>query len=721
MAKYFLIMSLVLGLASLPCGAAELSVTPDTAQGMELTQGKYQEQYIPIALDARKAWPLRGSQAMEKRLYFTVTDENAKDGARPSVVFKVDYYDQGTGVVGLEYDSLEERPIPGAFKRAGSIILSNTKTWKSVTFAVTDARFDNRCDAADFRLALETAPEFFLGAIRLEPSTTTSGIKWSPTPRGKIIEGIFDKSAIFPGTTRKYWVYIPPQYDPTKPACVYVGQDGLDRRFTSALNRLIFNHQIPAMVGIFIQPGQLSAASSHEKAGRANRCFEYDSMGDRYARFLLEEMLPYVAQTHQLNLSSDGNDRCIGGCSSGGICAFNAAWERPDAFRRVYSISGSFVSFRGGSALPILIRKCEPKPLRVFLHVASNDMENTGGNWYLANQEMEQALKFSGYDYQFRSSNGTHGDRYTDIFPEAMAWLWRGWPAPVISGSGSPRIQDILLRDEAWHLIGEGYHDVRGLAVTPNGEVFFCDAQANQIFKIGIDGKINLFLADARHSSGLATSAHGQLLAVSSTTGQLIAIAADQTIRVLARDTPGHALAATRSGGVYVTGQSPNSLSGSNVWYIAPTGEKSIVDTGIKEATGLAISPDEHFLYVADGGSHWVYSYQIEADGTLRHRQPFHWLHVPDSADDSGVEGLAIDRRGALYAATRMGIQTSDLTGHNQCLLPIPSGRVLNLAFGGADFDVLYAASSDKIFARKVKVKGIHPFQSPLTPTPWGL
>ncbi len=187
-------------------------------------------------------------------------------------------------------------------------------------------------------------------------------------PQGKI-EGPFDfKSNVFPGTQRKYWTYVPAQYDANRPTCVMVVQDGLNRangwRLPIVMDNLIHAGDIPVMIGVFITPG-IVPASREDAQPRFNRSFEYDSMGDRYARFLIDEMLPEVAKSY--NLSDDPNDRAVAGASSGGICAFTAAWERPDQFRRVLSTIGTYVGLRGGNEYPTLIRKFEPKPIRVFL------------------------------------------------------------------------------------------------------------------------------------------------------------------------------------------------------------------------------------------------------------------------------------------------------------------------------------------------------------------
>jgi sugar lactone lactonase YvrE len=159
-------------------------------------------------------------------------------------------------------------------------------------------------------------------------------------------------------------------------------------------------------------------------------------------------------------------------------------------------------------------------------------------------------------------------------------------------------------------------------------------------------------------------------------------------------------------------------MADSKVWYVSPTGEKKVVDTGLQGATGITTSVDGWLLFVADGRSHWVYSYQINADGTLSNKQRFYWLHVADDADQSGAEGLCVDREGRLFTATPMGIQISGLQGHLQGIIAAPSAKISAICFGGPNFDVLYAACGDKVFQRKLKVKGANIFQDPIKPPP---
>jgi enterochelin esterase family protein len=248
-------------------------------------------------------------------------------------------------------------------------------------------------------------------------------------PRGKVTQHRW-KSQVFPGTERDYWVYVPAQYDPKKPACVMVFQDGGNYvkadgpfRVPTVFDNLIHKKQMPVTIGIFINPGVVPAADPKQKP-RSNRSFEYDTLSDQYARFLEKEILPEVGKHY--NLTQKAEERAIGGISSGGICAFTVAWERPDLFRKVLSHVGSFVNIRGGDVYPGLIRKTERKPLRVFLQDGSGDLDNLHGNWPLANQQMAAALKFAGYDYKFEYGDGGHNGKHGGaILPASLRWLWR--------------------------------------------------------------------------------------------------------------------------------------------------------------------------------------------------------------------------------------------------------------------------------------------------------
>jgi enterochelin esterase family protein len=250
-------------------------------------------------------------------------------------------------------------------------------------------------------------------------------------PKGKVAKFTW-KSEIFPGTVRDYWVYVPAQYDAEKPACVMVFQDGGGYqdlkgsfRVPTVFDNLIHKNEMPVTIGIFINPGVVPAADRDERP-RSNRSFEYDTLSDQYARFLEKEILPEVARSY--NLRNDAAGRAIGGISSGGICAFTVAWQRPDLFSKVLSHVGSFTNIRGGDVYPGLVRKTakNPKPIRVFLQDGENDLDNQFGNWPLANRQMATALKFAHYDYKFEMGDGGHNGKHGGaILPESLRWLWR--------------------------------------------------------------------------------------------------------------------------------------------------------------------------------------------------------------------------------------------------------------------------------------------------------
>jgi gluconolactonase len=538
-------------------------------------------------------------------------------------------------------------------------------------------------------------------------------------PKGEVTRYTFDRSKVFPGTVRDYWVYVPKQYDPAKPACVHVNQDGIQYNAPAVFDELIHKKEMPVTIGVFVAPGRVPAASD-KALDRYNRSFEYDGLGGDYARFLLEELLPEVekkttADGRAIRLSHDGNDRCIAGGSSGAICAFTAAWERPDAFRRVFSSIGTYVGLRGGNVYPTLIRKFEPKPIRIFLQDGSHDLNIYGGDWWMANQEMERALVFAGYEVKHAWGEGGHdGKQATQVFPDALRWLWKDWPASVKAGAGSRDLQEILVPGEDWKLVGEGYKFTEGTAVNAKGEVFFNDIPNSKTYKIGLDGKVSLFVSDAKNANGQAFGPDGRLYAVTGMR-QVLAYDAAGKAEVVAEGIAGNDIVVRHDGGVYVThpggGREP-----SLVWYISPKGEKKVVDRGLKFANGVTLSPDQSLLYVADYASHWVYSYQVQADGSLAYKQKYYHLHVPDTADDSGADGMRVDRDGRLYVATRMGIQVCDQAGRVHCIIPTPNGRVANLCFGGEKFDTLFAACGDRVYLRKLKVRGANAFQEPFKP-----
>lgn len=278
--------------------------------------------------------------------------------------------------------------------------------------------------------AQEKKPDFDAPYKKLTPDSE----EHKGVPKGVVTEYEWNDSKIYPGTVRKYWVYVPKQYGLTTRACVYVSQDGILYNAPTVFDNLIHKREMPVTIGIFIKPGDkpLKPGEPPRKrpdgrpASPANRSIEYDTLSDTYSKFLIEEILPEVGKKY--NLTKDPEGRCIAGSSSGGICAFTVCWERPDYFRKCFTTVGSFTNIRGGGKYPEIVRAAAKKPIRIFQQDGANDIVNEFGSWPEANKAMSAALDEKGYDHKFVFGEGPHsGVHGTQIFPDVMRWMWRDY------------------------------------------------------------------------------------------------------------------------------------------------------------------------------------------------------------------------------------------------------------------------------------------------------
>ncbi len=533
-------------------------------------------------------------------------------------------------------------------------------------------------------------------------------------PQGKL-EGPFKLSSeIYPGTERDYWLYIPAQYDPQKPICTMIVQDGLSRakewRLPTIFDNLIHRKEIPPIIGIFVNPGVVPTTGEKTQP-RFNRSFEYDSLGDRYARFLLGELLPQVAKNY--NLSSEPDDRALAGASSGAICAFNAAWERPDAFRRVLSTIGTYVGLRGANEFPTLIRKTEPKPLRIFLQDGRNDLNIYAGDWFIANQEMLSALKFAGYEVNHAWGEGGHNGKHgAAIMPDALRWLWKDYPQPIKAGSqaqGEKRI-DILGSDSNWEEVSSGHELAEAPTANALGEVFFCDSRAGRIYRVGNDLKTRIFAEQSGRISSMAFGKDGKLYACSEGR-QILRFDDNGKSEVFLEDTACH-LIVTLPNGFYFS--EPN---GSALYWCDYTKQKRKVDQLPMPITGMVPTTDHAFLHVASNQSVHTLQYRIVANRDLDARQPFGYLHLPNGELSTGVTGIAIDAESRCYIASKLGIQVLDQLGRVNLILNRPSSSAITgLTFGSNTFDCLYATCGEKVFRKSLKTKGLVTFEDPIQP-----
>jgi enterochelin esterase-like enzyme len=334
--------------------------------------------------------------------------------------------DELTVAWALEAPQLAPNVTPHVMADVGSLNLPMVKVGTTGVYAAVA----NLSHGAAMTWHYEAGPDRRLGGAQLEVYETHPDSRERPdVPKGTVTQMPPWPSKIFDGTKRDWWVYVPAQYRPENPAAVMVFQDGAGPKdyVPTVFDNLIAKGDIPVLVGIFINPGIRAD-------GGANRSFEYDTLSDQYARFLLEEILPEVEKT--VKLRHDAASRAISGASSGGICSFTVAWERPNEFSKVLSWVGSFTNIAAGKTLregghnyEALVRKTIPrKPLRVFLQDGENDLDNANGNWPLANQTLAKSLAFAGYDYKFEFGHGFHSNRHgRAILPDSLRWLWRDY------------------------------------------------------------------------------------------------------------------------------------------------------------------------------------------------------------------------------------------------------------------------------------------------------
>ncbi len=281
----------------------------------------------------------------------------------------------------------------------------------------------------------------YVQVVRAQQKPTSETVTYGPdsqrqpgVPKGAVTKHVW-KSTVFPNTIREYYVYVPAQYDGKSPAAgppaalmvfqdghTYVKEDG-DFRVPVVFDNLIHQKAMPVTIGLFINPGQHGDELPKDPFRADNRSFEYDTLTNQYARMLMEELIPELSKTYKL--ADLPTMRAICGISSGGICAFTAAWQRPDYFHKVLSHVGSFTNIKGGHVYPSLIRKAPKRTIKVFLQDGNNDLDNQHGNWWLGNLQMDTALKFSQYDYKFVGGTGGHNGKHGgSILPESLRWLW---------------------------------------------------------------------------------------------------------------------------------------------------------------------------------------------------------------------------------------------------------------------------------------------------------
>src|SRR5260370_10096457 len=353
-------------------------------------------------------------------------------------------------------------------------------------------------------------------------------------PKGTVTKLKLEAGKFYPGTPTNYAIYSPAHYTAANPAPFMIFLDGSGSlnnsvRVPVVFDNLIASGDLPPLIGIFVDPGTLPAVSDTAQ-NRFERVFEYDSLSDRHSRFLLEELIPEVAKKY--NLSKDPDDHALSGVSTGAVGAFAAAGNRPDQFHRVLSFIGTFVAMKGADGLPALIRNTEPKPIRIFLQDGKNDhvvpTEPYGtfyaGSWPINNQVMFEAFQSAGYDVKLVIGEEGHNMKQgAAIMPEALRWLWRGYPSPIVAREpadiGKPgwdpqgKVYSIVSADKTWEQVGEAHRSVVSPTCDQDGNVFFADPAANRIYKSDADRQVTLFKDNSGGARVLRIVPDGRLYA----------------------------------------------------------------------------------------------------------------------------------------------------------------------------------------------------------------
>ena len=574
-------------------------------------------------------------------------------------------------------------------------------------------------------------------------------------PKGKVSQHTLAPGKHYPGTPHNYQIYVPAQYNPSRPAPFMIFLDGSgyagdNVRVPVVFDNLIAKGDLPAMIGIFINPGVLPALNPESQQNRYERIYQYDSLTPRFSTFLIEELIPEVARSY--NLSKDPNDRGIAGTSTGAVGAFVAAWHRPDQFRRVLTLIGSFGNFRGADRLPGLIRKTEPKPIRVIMQTGRQDINNYAGSWYLENPRMAAALEFAGYDVKIELGEEAHNTRHgAAVMPDMLRWLWSGHPKPIVvkdpvQGAGrgiftqlvprrdlipappnparqggpargagpgqqqaGPRgaILALISHDKAWEQVGSEYQSTASPAVDKDGNVFFADPAANRIYKSDLAKAVTIFKENTGGARALRVGADGRIYASQPARQRIVSYGPSGDEKAVVSNVSANDLAITGKGEIYFVDSTRKTVS-----YVDAKGQQRVVYSGsdIMRPSALSLTPDQAFLWVADGMNRYTWSFQIAPDGSLINGEPFQRLELPEDTLFSGVEGLAVDSIGYMWATSTMGIQVCEQPGRCAQILNKPEAGatpISNIAFGGPERNWLYVTQGSKLFRRPVKRTGV--------------
>ena len=264
-------------------------------------------------------------------------------------------------------------------------------------------------------------------------------------------------------------------------------------------------------------------------------------------------------------------------------------------------------------------------------------------------------------------------------------------------------LSTVLIEDEGWELVASGFRFTEGPAVDAAGNLYFSDVPNSRIHKLDADGAVSVFVENSHSTNGLMFGPDGRLYGCQNGKQRIVAYDRDGKAATIAEGVESNDLVVNGAGGIYFT--DPNRR---RVWYVSPEGEKRVVDEGIERPNGIILWPDQGTLVVADTLGQFLWTFRVEADGSLKYREPYYAVRLTAGREGSGADGLSVDSAGRLYAATYAGLQVWDPTGRSCGVILKPQPAFLsNVVFAGPKLDTLYVTSTDKVFRRKTQATGV--------------
>ena len=518
-------------------------------------------------------------------------------------------------------------------------------------------------------------------------------------PKGIISGPFYNYSKLLKGTVHEYWIYVPHQYSNQKASQLTVVFDGVNMaknwNLPVVFDNLIFKNEIPVTIGLFISPG-IKLAKRDNVFNKPNRSVEYDGTGNLLPEIVMTEIIPVINKQYAI---ADSNNLVMGN-SSGGNAAFNMAWEQSAFFQRVYSGIGSFTGLRSGENFPVLIRKTEPKALRIFLQDGSNDLNNFSGEWFAVNRHMLSSLQWAGYEVNYAWGDDGHNPKHgAAIMPDVLRWLWKDFPASIQAGKNSKSDFKFLQPGEKWKLIKEFKDSISCLTTGLSGDLLIVSGKNIWLHEIN-NGLINKYQFPKSISAISFTATGSYLCSFQGEQSIQLRNEANKVVQTFNGISADDLLC--YGDGFYWTNKKQKIIGRVSL----STKQKSIYCFQ-STPTGLSLHPEKSFLYVNGQMNKLGSLFTVDSLFQLSDEQPY--LHYQVVYPDYNVHPgkMIVDTNNFVITCTDIGLQVTDQLGRTNLIIPLPKKeKPAALALAGENKNILYASSGKKLYARVVNTQG---------------